>query len=116
MLPGKYANLLIAGRMIDADPIAHAGICVMVNMNQTGEAVGVAATPALPGDVRTLETPRLRRTRFDTFLKKQARHSGGRYGPGSVAGARARKSSGRNQKVRRQRNGNIATSNNVISG
>lgn len=47
MVPGGYPNLLVAGRMIDADPIAHAGIRVMVNMNQTGEAAGVAAYLAL---------------------------------------------------------------------
>ncbi|MEX1089704.1 MAG: FAD-dependent oxidoreductase [Phycisphaeraceae bacterium] len=47
MVPGHYGNLLVAGRMIDADPEAHAGIRVMVNMNQTGEAAGVAAVLAL---------------------------------------------------------------------
>jgi glycine/D-amino acid oxidase-like deaminating enzyme len=47
MVPaGPYPNLLVAGRMIDADPVAHAAIRVMVNMNQTGEAAGVAATLA----------------------------------------------------------------------
>lgn len=40
-------NVLVAGRMVDADPEAHAGIRVMVNMNQTGEAAGVAAYLAL---------------------------------------------------------------------
>ena len=48
MLPaGPYDNLIVAGRMIDADPLAHAAIRVMVNMNQTGEAAGVAAWLAL---------------------------------------------------------------------
>jgi hypothetical protein len=48
MLPKQGpANLLIAGRMIDADSNAHAAIRVMVNMNQTGEAAGVAAVLAL---------------------------------------------------------------------
>jgi hypothetical protein len=37
----------MAGRMIDADEAAHGAIRVMVNMNQTGEAAGVAATLAL---------------------------------------------------------------------
>ena len=41
--PKGYPNLLMAGRMIDADSEAHAAIRVMVNMNQTGEAAGVAA-------------------------------------------------------------------------
>jgi hypothetical protein len=42
-----YGNLLAAGRFIDADQQAHAAIRVMVNMNQTGEAAGVAAWLAL---------------------------------------------------------------------
>lgn len=44
---GPYGNLLIAGRFLDADEEAHAAIRVMVNMNQTGEAAGVAAYLAL---------------------------------------------------------------------
>lgn len=62
LVPGTYGNLLMAGRMIDADVQAHAAIRVMVNMNQTGEAAGVAAVLALragrdvgeldPGEVR----------------------------------------------------------------
>jgi hypothetical protein len=44
---GPFTNLLMAGRMIDADEIAHSAIRVMVNMNQTGEAAGVAACLAL---------------------------------------------------------------------
>jgi hypothetical protein len=48
MVPkSPYPNLLMAGRMIDADEAAHGAIRVMVNMNQTGEAAGVAATLAL---------------------------------------------------------------------
>lgn len=47
MVPGTVPNLLVAGRMVDADPEAHAAIRVMVNMNQTGEAAGVAAFLAL---------------------------------------------------------------------
>jgi hypothetical protein len=43
MVPGSIPNLLVAGRMIDADIEAHAAIRVMVNMNQTGEAAGTAA-------------------------------------------------------------------------
>lgn len=37
------SNLLVAGRMIDADEAAHGAIRVMVNMDQVGEAAGVAA-------------------------------------------------------------------------
>lgn len=40
-------NVIVAGRMLDVDPIAHAAVRVMVNMNQTGEAAGVAAVLAL---------------------------------------------------------------------
>ncbi len=40
-------NLIVAGRMMDMDPIAHAAVRVMVNLNQTGEAAGVAAVLAL---------------------------------------------------------------------
>jgi hypothetical protein len=43
LVPGTHPNLILAGRMMDADPIAHAGVRVMVNINQTGEAAGVAA-------------------------------------------------------------------------
>lgn len=56
-----FDNLLLAGRMIDTDPEAHAAVRVMVNMNQTGEAAGVAAalclqhqTPAPRLDARLL--------------------------------------------------------------
>lgn len=40
-------NVIVAGRMLDVDPTAHAAVRVMVNMNQTGEAAGVAAILAL---------------------------------------------------------------------
>lgn len=40
-------NLAVAGRMLDADPVANGAIRVMVNLNQTGEAAGVAAALAL---------------------------------------------------------------------
>ncbi len=48
LLPrGGPDNLIVAGRMIDLDPVAHAAVRVMVNLNQTGEAAGVAAVLAL---------------------------------------------------------------------
>jgi hypothetical protein len=47
LVPPKYDNLLLAGRMIDSDKGAYGAIRVMVNMNQTGEAAGVAAWLAL---------------------------------------------------------------------
>ena len=39
----KYNNLIAAGRMINADPSAFGALRVMVNLNQIGEAAGVAA-------------------------------------------------------------------------
>lgn len=57
-------NLLVAGRMIDADETAHGAIRVMVNMNQVGEAAGVAAVLALRDGIaaRAIDTDRLRNT------------------------------------------------------
>jgi len=62
LIPPVYDNLMIAGRMLDASMIAFSGIRVMVNMNQLGEAAGVASYLALhqnksvrsvhPSDVR----------------------------------------------------------------
>ena len=61
---GPYGNLLAAGRFIDADEQAHAAIRVMVNMNQTGEAAGVAAFLALDQQTSAgaLDPDLLRRT------------------------------------------------------
>ena len=55
-------NLLVAGRMIDADETAHGAIRVMVNMNQVGEAAGAAAWLALNGHraAREIDTDKLR--------------------------------------------------------
>jgi hypothetical protein len=47
LIPDGCANLLVAGRMIDTDPGAYAAVRIMVNMNQTGEAAGVAAALAV---------------------------------------------------------------------
>ncbi|OAS21226.1 FAD-dependent oxidoreductase [Paenibacillus oryzisoli] len=48
LLPeGPYKNVIVAGRMLDIDEEAFGGVRVMVNMNQLGEAVGVAAYIAL---------------------------------------------------------------------
>ena len=56
MIPqGNYGNLLAAGRFIDADEQAHGAIRVMVNMNQTGEAAGVAAFIALQEKQKAFE-------------------------------------------------------------
>lgn len=47
LIPERHDNLILAGRMLDAEPIAFSGVRVMVNMNQAGEAAGVAAYLAL---------------------------------------------------------------------
>lgn len=48
LLPaGPHNNVIVAGRMLDVDPLANAAVRVMVNLNQTGEAAGVAACLAL---------------------------------------------------------------------
>jgi len=52
---GPHGNVLAAGRFIDADELAHGAIRVMVNLNQTGEAAGVAATLALKQGRRAAE-------------------------------------------------------------
>jgi len=64
ILPKDAANLLVAGRLLDADADAFGGVRVMVNMNQTGEAAGVASVIALrtTNDVRTIDIGNLRRT------------------------------------------------------
>jgi hypothetical protein len=46
-IPQGAHNLLAAGRMLDADRDAFGAVRVMVNLNQCGEAVGVAAFHAL---------------------------------------------------------------------
>ena len=50
MLPENIPNLLICGRAIDADKGALAAARVMISLNQTGEAAGVAAYEALTSD------------------------------------------------------------------
>jgi len=47
LVPQGAKNVLVAGRLIDADRGAYGAIRVMVNCNQTGEAAGVAAGLAL---------------------------------------------------------------------
>lgn len=64
LLQQRYPNLLLAGRMLDADRIAFSAVRVMVNMNQTGEAAGTAAWLALDANcsVQEVNAARLRRT------------------------------------------------------
>lgn len=48
-------NMIAVGRMIDADPVAYGALRVMVNLNQLGEAAGVAAYLALTHDTSVQE-------------------------------------------------------------
>lgn len=43
LIPKKSKNIIAAGRMLDADREAFGAVRVMVNLNQCGEAAGVAA-------------------------------------------------------------------------
>ncbi|WFB35945.1 FAD-dependent oxidoreductase [Kiritimatiellota bacterium B12222] len=67
LVPESAENLLVAGRLLDADREAYGGVRVMVNMNQTGEAAGVAAWWALKQGVTVTQVnPReLRRALAD---------------------------------------------------
>lgn len=56
MRVSEYDNLLVAGRMIDTDSVAHAAVRVMVNLNQVGEAAGVASALALNNAGSILQT------------------------------------------------------------
>lgn len=47
LVPRDAANLLVAGRLLDADREAFGGLRVMVNCNQMGEAAGTAAALAV---------------------------------------------------------------------
>ncbi len=51
LLQERVPNLMLAGRMLDADKTAFSAVRVMVNTNQTGEAAGVAAWLALNGSI-----------------------------------------------------------------
>jgi hypothetical protein len=52
----KVSNFIAAGRMINADPGAFGAIRVMVNLNQLGEAAGVAAYWAIQNGKPIWET------------------------------------------------------------
>ena len=64
LVPGKYNNLIVAGRMLDADLVAFSAVRVMVNMNQTGEAAGTAAYLALESStpIPKLNVAKVRKT------------------------------------------------------
>ena len=64
LVPRGSENVLVAGRLMDADRGAYGAVRVMVNCNQTGEAAGTAAYLALDSGVpiSEIDTDRLRNT------------------------------------------------------
>ena len=62
IVPREYKNLLVCGRAMDADVRAFGAIRVMINLNQTGEAAGVAAALCVSGKTENdgLDTDLLR--------------------------------------------------------
>jgi len=63
LVPRGAENVLVAGRLMDADENAYGAVRVMVNCNQTGEAAGVAAHVALDAGrlASEIDTATLRR-------------------------------------------------------
>ena len=64
LVPQGADNVLVAGRVIDADQGAFGAVRVMVNCNQTGEAAGTASYLALDGNISVseIDTDKLRET------------------------------------------------------
>jgi hypothetical protein len=64
LVPRGVRNVLVAGRLVDADRGAYGAIRVMVNCNQTGEAAGVACALALKNnlDIADVNPDQLRET------------------------------------------------------
>ena len=58
MIPasGRYGNVIVCGRAIDADPHAFAAIRTIVTLNQTGEAAGVVAAMAVHNGNSIIDT------------------------------------------------------------
>lgn len=67
LLQNQYRNFIAVGRMINADQDAYGAIRVMVNLNQLGEAAGVAAYLALNSNtaVTGVNSDKLRKTMAD---------------------------------------------------
>ena len=57
LLPRGPANLVLAGRILDADKTAFSAVRVMVNLNQTGEAAGEAAALAVASSTDVANVP-----------------------------------------------------------
>lgn len=64
LVPREAKNLLVAGRLLDADREAFGGVRVMVNCNQMGEAAGTAAALAVRHNlaVAAIDYSELRKT------------------------------------------------------
>ena len=62
LLQDHIPNLVLAGRMLDADKTAFSAVRVMVNMNQTGEAAGVASALAIKdgSDIQNVSSAAIR--------------------------------------------------------
>jgi len=66
LVQDQVPNLMLAGRMLDADKIAFSAVRVMVNMNQTGEAAGVACALTLVNDTAVGDiNPQLLRAKME---------------------------------------------------
>jgi len=63
LIPRGAVNVLAAGRMLDADRDAFGAVRVMVNLNQCGEAAGVAAWQAVQsgGGISRIDSAETRR-------------------------------------------------------
>ena len=63
LIPRGAVNVLVAGRMLDADRDAFGAVRVMVNLNQCGEAAGVAAWQAVQsgGGISRIDSAETRR-------------------------------------------------------
>lgn len=64
ILPESIPNLMVCGRSIDSDRDAHGALRVMISLNQTGEAAGVACYEALTSG-KTLQ-----KINFESFRDK----------------------------------------------
>lgn len=67
LIPAKSKNVITAGRMLDTDKEAFGAIRVMVNLNQTGEAAGVAAFQTLNSriDITSVDPNAVRKSLSD---------------------------------------------------
>ena len=74
LVPRAARNLLVAGRLVDADRDAYGAIRVMVNANQTGEAAGVACALAVRTGIDPVD--------IDPALLRQTLCAGGSILPG----------------------------------